>query len=84
MTPPSCPPHPALRFYDPKTDAFLRDPGELAAVLSTAETDRTIAQLELNTARAERDEAQARFDIAQSELAAVNQQIQRLRAKLEL
>ena len=59
--------HGALRFYDPNTDDFLRDPSELAAALSTAETDRAIAQLERNTARSERDEAQARFDIAQSE-----------------
>ena len=76
--------HGALRFYDPKANAFLRDPSELAAALSTAETDRAIAQLERNTARAERDDFQRERDVAQRELAAANEQIQRLRAKLGL
>ena len=80
-----------LRFYDPKTDEFLRDPGELEAALVVTETERDVAQTfldaaqaRIDTAEAQRDTAQAERDAAQLELDAANAQIQRLRAKLGL
>jgi hypothetical protein len=64
-----------LRFYDPKTDEFLMDQGELQAALSDARVER-------DAARADRDSIQAERDVAQAERDAANERIRQLEERL--
>ena len=64
-----------LRFYDPKTDDFLKSPEELAAELSTVQAQRDAVQAERDIVQAQRDAAQAERDTA-------NERIRQLEERL--
>lgn len=57
----------SLRFYDPKAEAFLRDPRELETALAVAQIERATVRAERDEARAERNAAQAQQESLQAE-----------------
>ena len=79
-----------LRFYDPKTEAFLQNPTELEedrdaarSALRAAEAQREAARHERDRARHERDAAQNELDRERAERLAAEARVGELEAQLQ-